>query len=256
MSKSILVIPDTQCKPDVPTDHLRWLGNYIVTKQPDIIVHIGDHADMPSLSSYDQGKKSFEGRRYADDVASAITGMGELLSPLNEYNVQQKKNKKRLYIPEMHITLGNHENRINRAINDDRKLEGLISVEDLQYEQFGWTVHPFLEVVTLCGINFSHYFASGAMGRPASTANAQLNRTHSSSISGHQQGLQIATGKRADGRLLTSIIAGSFYLHDEEYLNTQGNNHWRGALMLHGCEDGQFDLNLLPMRYLRTKYDY
>lgn len=256
MTKSILVIPDAQVKPGVPTDHLRWLGNYIVRKRPSIIINIGDFADMPSLSSYDVGKKSFEGRRYADDVASSIIGMGELLAPMTEFNIQQQRNKKKLYQPEMHLTLGNHENRINRAINDDRKLEGLISVEDLQYEQFGWKVHDFLEVVTLCGINFSHYFASGVSGRPASTANAQLNRTHSSSISGHQQGLQIATGKRADGRLLTSVIAGSFYLHSEEYLGHQGNKHWTGALMLHGCEDGQFDLNLLPMRYLREKYNY
>lgn len=59
MSKSILYIPDCQIKPDVPLDHLRWLGNYIVKKQPDIIVNGGDFADMPSLSSYDVGKKIF-----------------------------------------------------------------------------------------------------------------------------------------------------------------------------------------------------
>lgn len=256
MSKSILVIPDAQVKPGTDTSHLRWLGNYIVKKQPDIIVNIGDFADMPSLSSYDVGKKSFEGRRYSDDVNSVHTAMQTLLSPLFTLQGRQHINRKKVYSPEMHLTLGNHENRINRAINDDRKLEGLISIEDLKYEEFGWTVHPFLDVVTLCGINFSHYFASGAMGRPASTANAQLNRTHSSCISGHTQGLQISTGKRADGRLLTSVIAGSFYLHEEEYLGQQGNKHWRGALMLHGCEDGQFDLNLLPMRYLSDKYNY
>ena len=154
------------------------------------------------------------------------------------------------------MTTGNHENRINRAINNDAKLEGLISVKDLGYEEFGWKVHDFLEVVSIQGIAFSHYFVTGLAGRPSSTANAQLNKTHSSCISGHQQGLQIATGKRADGQLLTSIIAGSFYLHEEEYLGAQGNNHWRGALMLHGCENGQFDLNLLPMRYLKDKYDF
>lgn len=256
MTKSILVIPDTQCKPGTPTDHLRWLGNYIVKKQPDIIVHIGDHADMPSLSSYDVGKKSFEGRRYTADIEAAKEGMRALLTPLNVLQERQRQTKHKVYRPDMHITLGNHENRINRAINNDPKLEGLISTEDLGYKDFGWTVHDFLDVVTLQGICFSHYFATGAMGRPSSTANAQLNRQHNSCIAGHQQGLQIATGRRADGQLLTSIIAGSFYLHDEEYMGQQGNKHWRGALMLHGCEDGQFDLNLLPMRYLEAKYDY
>lgn len=256
MNKSILVIPDVQTKEGVPTDHLRWLGNYIVVKRPDIIVNLGDFADMPSLSSYDQGKKTFEGRRYQHDIQAANLGMAVLLAPLRHYNAQQAKNKKKQYTPEMHLTLGNHEYRIERAVNSDPKLDGTLSIKDLNYEKYGWEVHDFLEVITLEGIAFSHYFVTGLAGRPSSTANAQLNKTHSSCVSGHQQGLQIATGKRADGQLLTSVIAGSFYLHEEEYLGAQGNNHWRGALMLHGCEDGQFDLNLLPMRYLKEKYDY
>lgn len=256
MSKSILVIPDVQTKAGVPRDHLRWLGNYIVNKQPDVIVNIGDFADMPSLSSYDKGKKSFEGRRYKLDIEAAQVAMSTLLDPLYRLQAQQRAGKKKVYYPDMHLTLGNHEARISRAINDDPKLDGTISMEDLQYEKFGWKVHPFLEVISLHGIAFSHYFVTGTAGRPSSTANAQLNKTHASCISGHQQGLQIATGKRADGQLLTSIIAGSFYLHEEEYLGAQGNNHWRGALMLHGCDNGQFDLNLLPMRYLEEKYDY
>ena len=256
MSKSILYIPDAQVKEGVPLDHLRWLGNYIVAKRPDIIITGGDFADMPSLSSYDVGKKSFEGRRYTNDVEASKEGMRALLRPLWNLQEKQVEHKKKVYAPEMHLTLGNHENRINRAVNNDAKLEGLISVKDLGYEDFGWEVHDFLEVVSIQGIAFSHYFVTGLAGRPSSTANAQLNKTHSSCISGHQQGLQIATGKRADGQLLTSIIAGSFYLHEEEYLGAQGNNHWRGALMLHGCENGQFDLNLLPMRYLKDKYDF
>lgn len=256
MTKSILVIPDAQVKQGVPLDHLRWLGNYIVKKRPDIIVNIGDFADMESLSSYDVGKKSFEGRRYTLDIQAAHQGMATLLNPLWTLQRQQRTTKHKVYRPEMHLTLGNHENRIGRAVNNDPKLEGLISTEDLRYADFGWTVHDFLDVITLQGISFSHYFATGAMGRPSTSASAQLNRQHTSCVAGHQQGLQIATGKRADGALLTSIIAGSFYLHDEDYLGNQGNTHWRGAMHLHGCENGQFDLNLLPMRYLREKYDY
>lgn len=251
----ILVIPDAQVKANVDVRHLEWLGRYIVDKRPDVIVNIGDFADMPSLSSYDVGKKSFEGRRYTLDIDSALFGMETLLDPLRMLQYQQMKNKKKVYNPRMVLTLGNHENRILRAINNDPKLEGLIRIEDLQYEAFGWEVYPFLEVVMIEGIAFSHYFPTGTAGRPSSTANAQLNKQHCSCVAGHQQGLQIATGKRADGSLLTSIIAGSFYLHDEEYMGPQQNNHWRGALMLHNCKEGQFDLNLLPMTYLEKKYN-
>ena len=251
---TILVIPDVQCTKDTPRDHLKWMGKYIAEKQPDVIVCIGDFADMESLSMYDVGKKAFEGRTYQQDIDAANHNMRVLLDPLKALQSNQRRNKKKVYTPRMELTLGNHENRIDRAINLDRKLEGLISVDDLKYEKHGWTVRPFLEVVNIEGIAFSHYFSSGAMARPASTANAQLNKQHMSCVAGHQQGLQIATGRRADGSLLTSIIAGSFYLHDEPYMGVQGNKHWRGALMLHNCKDGQFDLNLLPMSYLEKKY--
>lgn len=251
---TILVIPDAQVKPGVPLDHLDWLGRYIADKQPDVIVNIGDFADMPSLSSFDVGKKSFEGRKYTADINSVWEGMIKLMEPMNALQEQQKRNKKKVYNPRLVLTIGNHENRIDRAINNDRKLEDLMSLDDLPYESFGWEVYPFLEIVMIEGIAFSHYFVTGTAGRPSTTANAQLNKQHSSCVAGHQQGLQIATGKRSDGSLLTSIIAGSFYLHDEDYMGVQGNKHWRGALMLHNCQDGQFDLNLLPMSYLRGKY--
>jgi len=251
---TILVIPDIQCKPGVPLDHLVWMGNFIVEKQPDVIVQLGDFSDMESLSSYDKGKKSFEGRRIQKDFEITIEAQNKLLGHLRYLQKRQRKNKKQIYNPRLVLTTGNHENRVNRAINLSPELDGIISMEHFQYEAFGWEVFPFLDVVVINGVAFSHYFPTGTAGRPASTANAQLSKQHMSCIAGHQQGLQIATGKRADGELLTSLIAGSFYLHDEEYLGKQGNKHWRGALMLHNVEDGSFDLNLLPMKYLKEKY--
>src|SRR5690606_36361896 len=110
------------------------------------------------------------------------------------------------------------------------KLEGLISVKDLAYDHYGFEVIPYLKPIVIEGVAFCHYFPSGVMQRPPSTANAQLNKQHMSCIAGHQQGFQMATGKRADGALLTSIIAGSFYLHEEDYMGAFGNKHWRGAL--------------------------
>ena len=74
-----MIIPDTQVKPGSSLKHLEWAGQYAVEKKPDVIVHIGDHWDMPSLSSWDVGKKSFEGRRYVHDVESGIEGMREFM---------------------------------------------------------------------------------------------------------------------------------------------------------------------------------
>lgn len=248
--KKILVIPDVQAKPGHDFAYLRKLGQYIVEKKPDTIICLGDFADMPSLSSYDVGKKIFEGRRYKSDIVASKTAMQTLLAPLDAY-----KSDNKAYNPKMVMLYGNHEHRINRAVNDDPKLDGVLSLDDLEYEKFGWITVPFLEVHVEEGVAFSHYFTTGLAGRPASTASAQLNKKHMSCIAGHQQGLQIATAYRADGQPITSIIAGSFYEHNEDYMSPQGNKHWRGVLMLHEVKDGAFDLMPVSLNYLNKKYE-
>jgi len=253
MSK-ILVLPDCQVKPDHDVSYLSKIGQYIVEKKPDTVVCIGDFADMPSLSSYDVGRKSFEGRRYTKDVEATHVAMDTLLSPLRQHNLAAKKHHKERYNPRLVLTLGNHEERISRAVEGDAKLEGVLSIDDLEYEKHGWEVYPFLDVVVIDGVAFSHYFTSGTLGRPSTSAAAQLNKKHMSCIAGHQQGLQIATGHRADGKRLTSIIAGSCYEHDEDYMGPQGNKHWRGFLVLHEVKDGEFDLMPVSLDYLNRKY--
>jgi hypothetical protein len=249
-----LVIPDCQIRAGDNLDFLKAIGNYIVEKKPDVIVCIGDFADMPSLSSYDVGKKSFEGRRYLSDIGAAKEAMAALTAPIKEFNRKAKVGHRERYVPRMVLTLGNHENRINRAVNDDAKLEGVLSINDLEYQSFGWEVFPFLDVTIVDGVAYSHYFVTGVAGRAASSAAAQLRKTNMSSIAGHQQGLQIATGSRADGARLTSVIAGSCYEHDEDYLGPQGNRHWRGLLVLHDVHDGEFDLMPVSLDFLKNKY--
>ncbi len=47
-----------------------------------MVINGGDFADMPSLSSYDIGKKTFEGRRYKADIEAAHSAMEALLAPI------------------------------------------------------------------------------------------------------------------------------------------------------------------------------
>lgn len=248
------VIPDCQIRNGDNFGFLYKIGQYIVDKKPDVIVNIGDFADMPSLSSYDRGTRSFEGRRYKKDVEAVHEAMAVLFNPIDEYNARQRKNGKKQYLPRLVLTLGNHEQRIQRAVDLDPKLEGVLSIGDLKYHEFGWEVYPFLDVVVIDGVAYSHYFTSGVLGRPATSAAAQLNKKHQSCVAGHQQGLQVHMAQRADGKRLTSVIAGSCYEHDEDYMGPQGNRHWRGCLMLHSVADGEFDLVPVPLRYLNERY--
>jgi hypothetical protein len=250
----ILVIPDTQARPGDDFGFLRCVGKYIMDKRPDVIVHLGDLADMESCSHWDKGKLAFEGRRYKADIKAAHDAQEALLGPMREYNLMRRRNKKSIYRPRMVLTLGNHEDRITRTVSENAMLDGTIGIEDLKYEFYGWEVIPFLQVKIISGVAFAHYFTTGRLGKAAATAQAQLSKKHMSTIAGHQQGLLMASDYRADGARMTSIICGSCYDHQESYLGPQGNQHWHGVIMLHNVEDGEFDPMYVPLHYLKQKY--
>ena len=200
------VIPDVQAKPEQDFGFLRAVGEYLVDKKPDRIICLGDFADLPSLSAYDVGKKSFEGRRYNDDLAAAHDAMQALLGPLDEFNEQAARNKKRKYYPDLLMFLGNHEHRIERVVENDPKLEGTISIDQLGYND--WKVFPYQHVEIVDGIAYSHYFTTGVMGRPVTSARALVIKKHMSCIQGHNQKMEIYNEYRADGSLITGLFAG------------------------------------------------
>lgn len=242
----IAVIPDVQNKPGLNTDHLDWCGQYLAIKKPDVIVQIGDFADMGSLSMHDApGSKQMEGARYRKDIESAYAAMERFMAQITGT---------KSYHPRLILTLGNHEDRITRAIKRDVKLEGLMSLDDLRYEKFGWEVYPFLQPVSIGGVAFCHFFPSGVMGKPITSAKSLLTKLHMSAYAGHQQGRDIAYAKRADGKDMTAIISGSFYQHSEAYMNPFTNDHWRGLYMLHEVKDGSFDEMAVSMTYLKRRF--
>jgi hypothetical protein len=253
-AKRHLVIPDVQIKPGADLSYIDWIARYAIDKKPDVLVIIGDWADMPSLSSYDEGKKSFEGRTYRDDILAANDGLQRLMAPIEAEIERLKRNHRTHWNLRKVVTLGNHEARINRAIEEDRKLDGLISTDDLFFGQFGFEVYPFLQPVVIDGIAYCHYFCSGQMGRPIGTARATLTKKHMSCVAGHLQGYDVATDHRADGKRITAIIAGSAYPEDQPYLNAQTNTHWRGILMLNEVNDGEFDEMKVSLNFLKERY--
>lgn len=240
--KTHCVIPDVQAKQGVPLDHLEWAGKYIADKKPDVIICIGDFADMPSLSSYDKGKRSAENKRYTEDIKATHHAMELLMTPIvNEPG----------YKPRLVMTLGNHEERIVRFGDDNPAMYGVASLQDLGYEAWGWEVYPFLEVVEVDGIEYSHYFTTGAMGRPAGSAAVMLRERQKSCTMGHSQIYDVAVHKKTQNR---AIMAATFYQHDEAYLGPQGNDCRRHILFKHEVRNGKFDLMEISLDFLRRRY--
>ena len=145
----ICVIPDTQVKPDVPLDHLLYAGRYIASKKPDVVVMIGDWWDMESLCSYDKGKKSFEGRRYKKDIEHVHDALEQFNKGLNGRR------------PRKIMLLGNHEDRIDRTVDEIPELEGTISTDDFQFKKYGWEVHEYQIPVVVDGVYYCHNFPTG-----------------------------------------------------------------------------------------------
>ena len=257
MKKKILVIPDSHADyKDKRLDRFDWLGQLIVDERPDIVVDIGDRADIPSLSVYDRGTKGFEGRRYTKDLEAVHIANKKILAPLRALQKKQRKNKKRVYQPELIITLGNHEHRILRACNSSAELDGFLSYGDLGYD--GWDMYGFLEIVERGGVNFSHYFVSGLMGQPiggVNAARAHLSKLHCSTVSGHSHLLDYAEVTTVAGKKIQSLVCGCYLEDKPGWASQQQFEQWSsGICILDNVEDGTYDLRTISIKTMEEMY--
>jgi hypothetical protein len=240
-------VTDTQCRDGVPLEHLMWCGDYLARKRPDVIMLAGDWWDMPSLNEHSSKvERATNKHTYIKDVDAGRRGMEMFLNPIERVSGW---NPYRLF------TYGNHEYRGVRAVLEDPRLADLICADKFGLEtDYGFKTYPFLQPVEVGGVAFCHYFPSGVMGKPITTASNLLSKYHMSACAGHQQGRDIAYSKRADGSNMTAIISGSFYQHDEDYLSPFTNKHWRGMYMLHEVEGGSFDEMAVSINFLKRKF--
>jgi hypothetical protein len=202
---------------------------------------------MESLSSYDRGKRSAENKRYKADLEAAHHGMELLMTPI----VMAKD-----YKPRLVMILGNHEDRITRYADDNPVMHEAVSIRDLGYEAWGWRVVPFREVIKIDGVAYSHYFYNENTSKPYAGANLQtrLQTIGMSFTMGHQQGLKVAIRDLADGTRHRGLVAGSFYQHNESYRGPQACFEWRGILMKHEVQNGDYDLLEVSLNYLKRRY--
>lgn len=214
--------------------------------------------DMPSLNSFDRpGSKSYEGKRYTEDIAAGLEAQRLLYSEIENYN-RPRRGDARLEI-EWHYTLGNHEARISRAIESDpTKLEGVMSLDDLTKDQpIPWVVHPFLEPVFIEGVAFVHYFSSGTMNRAIGGENAAatiIRKQMVSCVQGHSHLLDFAERTSANGRKLSALVCG-YYGPYEDWAGPQTNSLWTyGLAVLHSVHDGEFDFEWWSRRRIESAF--
>lgn len=244
----IYIIPDTQVKPGVDITYLEAIAKHIAFEKPKTIIMMGDWFDMPSLSSYDKGKKSCENQHYLEDIQAGQDAMDYFFSEVKKHWKAYKK--KAAWI----MLKGNHEYRIKRAWEyGDANMRYLTTHFKPDYKEWSKVV-PFMDIYKAAGVCFSHYFANDNNGRPVGSARLILNKKHRSCVAGHQQGFDYCEQLTADKKIIHGVIAGSCYLHDEEYKTPQANTHFRGTLILRNVRDGMFDINRYSLKPLMEKY--
>ena len=241
---TIFVIPDTQVKGGISLDYIHWIGSYIKRKKPDIIVMIGDWYDMEALSTYDKGQLSAEGKRVKKDIEAGDKAV-EILESYIDYK------------PRKVITLGNHEERIDRFVNYNPAFEGFIGTDKLAFHKYGWEVAKFLQPVNICGINFVHYLQNPMTGKPlGGTALNRLKAVGESFVMGHQQTYDFCQRPlQLSGNHQIGLIVGACYHHDESYKGVQGNHHFRGCVMLYECANGYAMHKAITLQHMKEVYE-
>lgn len=252
MSRTHLIIPDPHAHPEHHNKRAEYLGHLINDIKPDVVINIGDNADMPSLSSYDKGTKGFIGRSYKKDIDAHLDFNDRLWSIV-------KKQKKRL--PERHFLIGNHEQRIERVINSSPELEGTVSYDDLQLDHYyDNTVHyegNTPGVLTLDGIHYAHFMVSGVMGRPIGgehPAYSLLTKQFTSCTVGHVHTADFCVRTAANGKKVMSSVVGCYQDYDSDWAGEVNKLWWRGIVVKRNVEDGVYDPQFISLESLRKEY--
>lgn len=252
MGKTHLVIPDAHAHFEHNNNRALWLGNLICDLKPDVVVNLGDTADMPSLSSYDKGKRSFVGRSYKKDIAAANDFEDKLWSRV-------RKQKKKL--PYRCTLIGNHENRITRAVDLSPELEGVVTLNDLNLDYFYNDIVDYEGhtpgIIEIDGIQYAHYFVNGLMGKPVSgvnQANSLLNKRYVSSTQGHSHTFDYSVRTKGDGNSIMGLVAGCFQDYDTDWAGTINRMWWSGVLIKRNVYRGSYDLEMISIDRLRREY--
>jgi hypothetical protein len=247
-----LIIPDAHAHPEFHNKRAEWLGELIADVKPDVVVNIGDNWDMPSLSSYDRGRKSFQGRTYEADINAGLDFNDRLWRRVLR---RKKKLPRRIFLE------GNHEHRINRTIDLQPELEGAIGYSDLRLDEWYTDYVPYEGTTPGCivvdGISYAHYFVSGVAGRPVGgehPATSLITKKLSSATQGHLHLVDFSTRMALDGRRIMGCFVGSYQDYESPWAGVINRLWWNGVVIKRNVSNGCYDPQFISIDALRKEY--
>lgn len=228
------------------------MSQLIIDLQPDVVINLGDQFDMSSLSGYDKGKRSFVGRSYKNDLNSGLEFSERLWEPVR---ARKKRLPYRIYIE------GNHEHRIEKALDLNPELVGTIDFEDYDLDRYYDEVIRYEGstpgIIEVDGINYSHYFISGVLGRPISgehPAYSLSTKLGGSVTAGHLHTVDYNVRTDVYGRKRHALIAGCFFDYNSDWAGSANDLYWRGVVVKRNVFNGEYDPEFISMNQLVKEY--
>ena len=256
MSKTTLVFSCSHADPSASNERFDWLGKFIYDLKPDMVIDLGDGADMKSLNSYDKGKaQAIVAQNYEEDI-NVYNDSQERLRHQFRYHKRGK--------PTWIGFEGNHEHRIKTALTYDPRLEGSkygISFSHLQTNHWFKEYHEYSNsapsVATYDGVDYAHFFAPGNSGRAIAGTHHAYGLVQARSVSStcghsHLRSVYFKDGPSVPG--IAGLVVGCYKGKEESWAGQGNKQWWKGVVVKREVADGMYEPQFISMETLRKEY--
>lgn len=233
MIEKIVVIPDAHVSTSTSKEY-KVVKKFIKEFKPNKIILLGDFMDVSALSHWDMDKKRLiEGKRYKKEIEA----VNRELDYLQEYSDEI------VYIE------GNHEDRVERYLDTNPEVEGLLEVQDLlklKERNIKWiSINKTYRV--------GHMYFTHGMYANANTAKRTLMAFGCNICVGHTHRPQVETLNMVMQRPTMSYVLGCLCDKSPDYLNDKPSS-WinQFAVMYNDTRTGKF--NLYPINIIDSQF--
>lgn len=242
--------------PRVSNERFTWLGKFLYDIKPDLVVDLGDGADMRSLNSFDTRKpQAIVAQSYQADIETYNDAMERM-----RYYFKVNKRKRPMYVG----FEGNHENRIKTAIATDPRLEGEkygVSFKHLNTNMWFDEYHEYHnnapKIANYHGVDFAHFITAGNFGRPLSGihhAYGLIQTRYRSCTVGHTHKRDVYFKDGAGNRGAIGLVAGCFKGSEEDWAGQSNADWWKGVIVKENLSDGLYEPRFVSLETLRREY--
>lgn len=254
----ILTVGDCHVTNDQDLSRFDILSQFIMDKRPDHIILMGDFLTLQCLSAWDRNKRrAMEGQRYLLEVEAGNEALDRMLKDMNEWNDKRKRSKKGQYHPNLVYINGNHEDRLDRYIEQEPTFEGVVEVQkDLRLADRGFKFIPYRSYHWINDIGFTHV----PFNKVREISGVDITRkaslvTVKSCVFGHTHELHISNSHRMGQEHLQQVAnVGCFFEEHEKYVEGRMTQYWKGLVMLDSWKPGRYDINTHSLSKLRRVY--